>query len=535
MRLDQFESEEKRDREERPWRRHAPPVNKPTDPNNPNHTGPINHDEWNRTANQDPKKGVEEEVNGVPEVGDVIRTKKMQMEGKVESIGKNHNGNDEVMFRIEDGRLMKTPLTNVTVVEKLADENIVEEVAGERVDEISTEVLTKYKTAAAKDAREADKAGDTQRGNKRFSGIVKATNKQFDNDKKKHKKVNELDMSGAGGGFKPPSIPKGPPRDYWGNDGDDDDGDHPTDYLYLTRSAADMLDDMHKEVKTRSGVYRNASAQEKQLVLNLYNEKERIYHLVNLFDNSGIGAALKFFLKLSPDAQQYLRDTWEDHGINVDADLKKFGLKEGSMGGINRSAPAQDVSYEHILDEVKAMWESVKLNELSVEKLKAYKDAASSSNVAKHSPLRKVAKHAQGARVADQKIRTKTGDRTRSNPRISEEGIEEDITPWGGYTKDDKKSSALLKAPKSSMQGTNEVPFSQLVQDTINQHGVKWAFDYYVKKHGLPPRQFQVFAGLTPDVPGTKQAPSWEDPSRTSRPKKQSTWSKIRNKLPFEE
>ena len=54
----------------------------------------------------------------------------------------------------------------------------------EAIMEVSTAKLAKYKTAAGKDARKADKEGDTKRADKRFSGIVKATNKQFNNDKK---------------------------------------------------------------------------------------------------------------------------------------------------------------------------------------------------------------------------------------------------------------------------------------------------------------------------------------------------------------
>lgn len=53
-----------------------------------------------------------------------------------------------------------------------------------RLDEITTGALAKYKTAAGKDATAADSKGDTARANKRFKGIVKATNRQFDNDKK---------------------------------------------------------------------------------------------------------------------------------------------------------------------------------------------------------------------------------------------------------------------------------------------------------------------------------------------------------------
>jgi hypothetical protein len=59
--------------------------------------------------------------------------------------------------------------------------------ANPTVNELSTEKLAQYKTAAALDAGAADKAGNYERGDKRFSGIVKATKKQFANDVKKHK------------------------------------------------------------------------------------------------------------------------------------------------------------------------------------------------------------------------------------------------------------------------------------------------------------------------------------------------------------
>jgi len=50
--------------------------------------------------------------------------------------------------------------------------------------ELSNEFLGRYKKAAAADAKKADAEGDYDRGNKRFSGIVKATKKQFANDEK---------------------------------------------------------------------------------------------------------------------------------------------------------------------------------------------------------------------------------------------------------------------------------------------------------------------------------------------------------------
>jgi len=51
-----------------------------------------------------------------------------------------------------------------------------------RIDELSNDMLGRYKTAAGADASKADKVGDYNKGNKRFSGIMKATKKQMAND-----------------------------------------------------------------------------------------------------------------------------------------------------------------------------------------------------------------------------------------------------------------------------------------------------------------------------------------------------------------
>jgi len=61
-------------------------------------------------------------------------------------------------------------------------EDDVEEATG-----LSPELLARYKKAAGADASKADKEGDVERGNKRFSGIVRATKKEFDNDAKGRK------------------------------------------------------------------------------------------------------------------------------------------------------------------------------------------------------------------------------------------------------------------------------------------------------------------------------------------------------------
>ena len=54
----------------------------------------------------------------------------------------------------------------------------------EVVNELSNELLGSYKKKAGEQASAADKAGDFKKGNKRFSGIVRATKKQFANDVK---------------------------------------------------------------------------------------------------------------------------------------------------------------------------------------------------------------------------------------------------------------------------------------------------------------------------------------------------------------
>ena len=59
-----------------------------------------------------------------------------------------------------------------------------------KINELSNEKLADYKKKAGENASAADKEGDTKTGNKRFSGIMKATRKQFDNDAKQ--KTEEL-------------------------------------------------------------------------------------------------------------------------------------------------------------------------------------------------------------------------------------------------------------------------------------------------------------------------------------------------------
>jgi pyrimidine deaminase RibD-like protein len=128
----------------------------------------------------DPAVDIEEDAIQIPEPGNMIRTKKMQMEGEVVKVEKNSGGTYDVYFRVSDGRLMRAPLNNVIVVQKLEDED------DEDLNEISNELLAKYKAAAGRASREADIKGDYALGHKRFKGVTRATKKQFANDRKKN-------------------------------------------------------------------------------------------------------------------------------------------------------------------------------------------------------------------------------------------------------------------------------------------------------------------------------------------------------------
>jgi hypothetical protein len=78
-------------------------------------------------------------------------------------------------------------------IEKSPMEKVLEKPLGEdQLDELSPETLARYKKAAGADASKADKEGDFERGNKRFTGIVRATKKEFDHDAKKVKKESSI-------------------------------------------------------------------------------------------------------------------------------------------------------------------------------------------------------------------------------------------------------------------------------------------------------------------------------------------------------
>jgi hypothetical protein len=421
--------------------------------NNPNRNGPMTSREFDAWSKMPmPKRpNVTEGSDEIASVGDIIRTKKMQMEGEVERTQRNRAGYMEVLFRLEDGRLMKTPMDNVTVVEKLADENHMEE-------------ALKFAPGSFPDVDHMPGAVYKDWG----SG---ETNRKSFTEYETWKKYADY-LNGA-----------------------------------LHDDNSEIVSDRHSET---------------------YGNNDRVWAAWNKATNTGYA---------------------------------KSDTNEGTMGGINRSAPANDVSYEKVLDEVKAKWlEEQKLDELSVSTMQNFKKKASSPDRIKQSSGFQKVKDKEGVDRANAKIKIKTGDRTVQGPYqyqgpargtnedcwdgykqlgMKDKGgksvpncvpVDEKLTPWGGYTPDDKKAGALAKAPKSTMQGSTDFTMSDKVKDTINKHGVKYAFDYYVKKHGLPPRQFQVFAGLTANKPNaTPQPPPAADPKKA--PEKLSWWKRMLNSL----
>ncbi len=68
----------------------------------------------------------------------------------------------------------------------------------EEIDELSNDLMSRYKKAATSDSLAADKSGDVRKADKRFSGVMKATKKQFANDAKRvSEEVESIDESFA--------------------------------------------------------------------------------------------------------------------------------------------------------------------------------------------------------------------------------------------------------------------------------------------------------------------------------------------------
>jgi hypothetical protein len=126
-------------------------------------------------------------------------------------------------------------------------------VAETKLDELSNELLGRYKKAAGADARAADKRGDYKRGDKRFSGILKATGKEFTNALRNVKEGDDPSLPGA-----PPGVKIMTPQEFVAGKQDVEEetklpaparelkGQELTDYLDRIRSKEKKKTDKYK-------------------------------------------------------------------------------------------------------------------------------------------------------------------------------------------------------------------------------------------------------------------------------------------------
>lgn len=159
-----------------------------------------------------------------------------------------------------------------------------------------------------------------------------------------------------------------------------------------------------------------------EVVANIFPDGDPIDYLAPWLEKQGI-RDFKIGDTLDKAAQQNGYEDIYDYYEEMKRQYAADTTTEGSMGGINRSHPAQDVSYEDVLDEVYNQWfEAQKLDELSVNRLRDYADKARA--IDPHADRFKTVKHSQGMRKANDRIAAKTGDR-RPNARTFEERLAE--------------------------------------------------------------------------------------------------------------
>ena len=113
---------------------------------------------------------------GAPEVNAVKKQMVLAPNGEVDIIATMQKA-----VQVFQSPAWKKMIADLTALVKRAE---AQQAMSSGINELSSELLGRYKKAAGADARRADAEGDYDRGNKRFSGIVKATKKQFANDEK---------------------------------------------------------------------------------------------------------------------------------------------------------------------------------------------------------------------------------------------------------------------------------------------------------------------------------------------------------------
>lgn len=269
--------------------------------------------------------------------------------------------------------------------------------------EISNELLGKYKTAAGKQASAADKKGDTKTADKRFSGIIKATNKQFDNDKKKV----------AEGRVDSPVSAAITRRIIDQHSG-------------LLKYGPDVVMAAIDWVANDVGQVDEIGSSDISAWVQL------VYRYVRTHAGEGIAESSAQWINRSAPAQDVsyektlgpTTDTWKGQKVTV-TEISK-GAEEKWVAGANKWRDEQTANGggadPKIVDKADRRAERTmkiknkhapkkQINELSVDALKKYSDNVEKMDPAT-TPKFKMVKHEEGHAKANHKIAQKTGDRS---------------------------------------------------------------------------------------------------------------------------
>ena len=134
-------------------------------------------------SKSDPKKDTKDRgMNVMKATGKYLNKEETEHKvGDSVTVNSKFFGKQKGTVKKVDGQSVHVQRDGKKFSEKYSHDAVMKE---EVVNELSNELLGSYKKKAGEQASAADKAGDFKTGNKRFSGIVKATKKQFANDVK---------------------------------------------------------------------------------------------------------------------------------------------------------------------------------------------------------------------------------------------------------------------------------------------------------------------------------------------------------------
>lgn len=485
------------------------------------------------------------EATEVPEVGDTIRTQKMQMEGKVEKI-EPYNGFTAVYFRIQDGRLMRTPVENVTVIQKLQDgsmgginrsapaqdvsyEKVLDEVMNkwsqEQVNELSVDTMQQYRKSVTSPAavqtrplrklaksvvgfkqagdkiaaRTGDRSGNRPKTGpinsrhgatyeERLSEFVDLEEDDFsnilqkqhaDDQVAKKKPVKDIPFHGWTIRYRPASTPgekvtwlvldKKHQEKHRGESMSDKDAvadaeewikagggtrqeassnvtiDFNVDFAREFAPGGETLHIMFDKQGNTPIVYVSTEPQNGFKRTHPRNQKHKMTATTTALPMVGLSAKEANALGLQPNGRYLLGDKDPIDDNTAAFPLIFQGVVQGKGDMVKMGKPGLTVAHNRDVDE--DCWDG-------------YKQLG---------------------------MKDKGGKQV---PNCVPNANEEYQGPWQG---DPVK---YAKAPKSSTYGNKDIPLSDLVKDSVQTHGVKWAFEYYVKKHGMPPRHFRIYAGI---------------------------------------